>query len=281
MRRNGTALMVIVTAAAICVAALLALAACSSSGADAAITTKVRTVLQADRVVDASRIQVTTDRGVVTLDGSVPGEEAHQKAVVLATSVEGVRQVRDRLTVTAAPPAPAEVSPPSEPAGGARPPGLGGVLAENRPGRRGAPSADDGYGLLAAVVGPQGDVALETDGGFEPAAEPALRREGATLPELVAPPAALPGRGEERPTLSLPGSFAALRGESAEDAAITARVRAALAESSPRVQVLTRSGVVTLSGVVDTELERDQALRLARSTSGVARVDDRIVVLQS
>src|SRR6187549_1435793 len=85
-----------------------ALTACSTSGGDAAITGKIRTVLQADREVDASRIQVSTERGVVTLDGSVAGEDAHKKALTLAQSVPGVRQVRDRLTVTPAPPAPAD-----------------------------------------------------------------------------------------------------------------------------------------------------------------------------
>ena len=273
--------MVIVTAAALCVAALLALAACSSSGADAAITTRVRTVLQADRVVDASKIQVTTERGVVTLDGSVPGEEAHHKAVVLATSVEGVRQVRDRLTVTPAPPVPAEASPP-EPTGVSGQPPLGGVLVEDRSRRREpAPSADDGYGLLAAVVGPQGDVSLEAAGGFEPAADSSSRREAAPAPERIPPATAAPEGEEVRLAASLPGSFAALRAETPEDAAISARVRAALVEASPRLQVTTRSGVVTLSGAVDNELERDQAVRLARSTGGVARVEDRIVVLQS
>jgi hyperosmotically inducible protein len=276
--------MVIVVAAAIAVAAILALAACSSSGGDAAITNRVRTVLQTDRVVDASKIQVTTERGVVTLAGSVPGEEGHRKAVVLATSVEGVRQVRDRLTVTpAAAPDAGEIPTPSQPAGGAASPRLGGLLVENRARHREpAPRSDDGFGLLAAVVGPQGDLSLQPAEGLESAAAPASRHEAApAAPERLALAAAPEDGGEVPLALSLPGSVAALRGESPEDAAITARVRAALAEVSRGIQVLTRSGVVTLSGAVDTELEREQALRTARATEGVERVEDRIVLLQS
>jgi osmotically-inducible protein OsmY len=279
MRRNGTASLAISLFAA---ATLAALAACSSSGRDAAITHKVRTVLQADRVVDASTIRVSTDRGVVTLDGSVAGEDAHHKAIALVSSVEGVRQVRDQLTITPAPPAPAEVSPPASPAGADGPAGLGGVVAENRGrSRDAAPGPEDTYGRLAGVVGPQGDVSLDPVGSVEPALESAARREASPAPELVAPAVDSPERGEDAVAASLPGSVAALRGESAEDAAVTARVRSALVETSGRVQVRTRSGVVTLSGVVDTELEREQALRAARSTRGVARVDDRLVVLQS
>jgi hypothetical protein len=90
MRRNGTAF-----ASLLAAAALAALAACSSSGSDAAITSKVRTVLQADRVVDDSKIHVTTERGVVTHDGSVAGEEAHDKTIELVERIDGVRQVRD------------------------------------------------------------------------------------------------------------------------------------------------------------------------------------------
>jgi hypothetical protein len=130
-------------------------------------------------------------------------------------------------------------------------------------------------------VGPQGDLSLEPAGGLEAGVAPTSRHEAAPASsERVAP--AVPAEAGEVPLApSLPGSVAALRGESPEDAAITARVRAALVQVSHRVQVLTRSGVVTLSGAVDTELEREQALKVARSTEGVERVEDRIVVLQS
>jgi len=276
MGRNLIRLLTIAAAAA-----LLALAACSSSGGDAAITGRVRRVLQTDRVVDASKILVSTERGVVTLDGSVPGEDAHRKAVILATSVEGVRQVRDRLTVTPAPPLPAEAAPPASPREASEASRLGGVLAERRVIRREpAPRSDDGYGLRAAVVGPQGDVTLEPTA--EPAVESAARAElPASEPKPVLAAAVSSPRGDEAVSISVPESPLPLQSADGEDAAITARVRESLAEIAGRVQVITRGGVVVLSGAVDTEYEKTRALRLASETKGVSRVEDRIVVLQS
>jgi osmotically-inducible protein OsmY len=270
--------MVILTAAALCLAALLASAACSSSGRDETITGKVRTVLQADRFVDASKIRVATDKGIVTLAGSVAGEDAHRKAVELVSTVEGVRGVRDRLEVLPAPPAPAETVPPAAPAGGDSGSALGGVLASNRIRREPADQPGGSYGMLAAVVGPQDDVALEPLA--EPGVEPAARVESPKPKPLVAAALSSPP-GAEAIAGSLPDSPFPLGPAGKEDAAITARVRESLAEVGGRVQVMTRGGVVVLSGAVDTEYEKTEALRLARETRGVSRVEDRIVVLQS
>jgi osmotically-inducible protein OsmY len=276
MRRNGTALLTILSATLI---STIAVSSCSTSGRDATITSKVRTVLQADRVVDATKIRVTTEKGVVTLAGSVAGEDAHRKAVELVTRVEGVRGVRDRLDVTPAPPVPAEAVPPASPLGGEGSPALGGVLASNRIRREPADQPGGNYGLLAAVVGPQDDVVLETR--VEPAIEPAAHAE---LPSAEPKPfaAALsPTRGDEAVAVSLPDSPVPLRPADEEDAVITARVRESLAEVGGRVQVMTRGRVVVLSGAVETEYEKSRVLRLASETKGVARVEDRIVVLQS
>jgi osmotically-inducible protein OsmY len=46
-----------------------------------------------------------------------------------------------------------------------------------------------------------------------------------------------------------------------------------------RIDVDTRSGIVTLSGEVADENERAQALLLARTTEGVARVEDHLTVV--
>ena len=260
-------------------AAIAGLAACSSSGRDATITGKVRTVLQADRVVDASKIRVTTEKGVVTLAGSIAGEDAHKKAVELVARVEGVLAVRDRLDVLPAPSAPTEVVP-AEPAGTAGSPALGGVLAED--GIRREPAAQPGgsYGTLASVVGPQDDVSLEPDA--EPAVEPAVHREVPAAEPPAFQTASVGALGAaEAIAISLPDSPVPLRAADDEDSAITARVREALAEVGGRVQILTRGGVVILSGAVDTERERSEALRLARETKGVTRVDDRLIVLES
>jgi osmotically-inducible protein OsmY len=274
MRRNATLWIAVAV-----VVATTALTACSASGRDTEITTRVKTVLQADRVVDASKIQVTTEAGVVTLEGSVAGEPAHGKAIELAQNVEGVRLVRDRLDVTPAPPAPAYAEPPDSSPGRSAPPSLGGMTVENRRrSRRPASQPGGSYGMLAAVVGPQGDVSLAP--GSEPSIEPVSRREAVPGPEpREAAVSAATARGDEPIAAALPDSPVPFGPSDAEDASITARVQAGLVDLGHRVQVLTRAGVVILSGVVDTELERSQALRIARATKGVARVEDRLVVL--
>ena len=49
--------------------------------------------------LDASIIVVSTRAGVVTLSGTVDSEATRQKALADARSVEGVKQVVDKLTV--------------------------------------------------------------------------------------------------------------------------------------------------------------------------------------
>ena len=274
MRRNATLWIAVAV-----LVVMTGLTACSASGRDTEITTRVKTVLQADRVVDASKIQVTTEAGVVTLEGSVAGETAHGKAIELAQNVEGVRLVRDRLDVTPAPPAPAYAEPPDSSPGRSAPPALRGLTVENRGrSRRPAPQPGGSYGMLAAVVGPQGDVSLAS--GSEPSIEPVSRREAVPGPEPREAAVSSSSARAEEPMASTPADSPVPIGPAdADDAAITARVRAALVEVGHSVQVLTRAGVVTLSGVVDTELEKSQALRIARATKGVARVEDRLIVL--
>ena len=69
----------------------------------------------------------------------------------------------------------------------------------------------------------------------------------------------------------------------AEDEAITLEVRRKIEGAAPgrRIQVTTRNRVVTLSGAVDTEQQKVDALDAARNTPGVERVEDRLVVLVS
>lgn len=45
------------------------------------------------------------------------------------------------------------------------------------------------------------------------------------------------------------------------------------------VKIITRDGVVTLRGPVDTITERDEIAALARRTEGVVRVDDQLAIL--
>jgi hypothetical protein len=69
---------------------------------------------------------------------------------------------------------------------------------------------------------------------------------------------------------------------SVDDSVITAIVKSKLAAdnetSSANVNVDTRSGVVTLTGVVTTKANKEQAERIARNTEGVTRVINNITV---
>jgi osmotically-inducible protein OsmY len=66
-------------------------------------------------------------------------------------------------------------------------------------------------------------------------------------------------------------------GEVIDDAVITTQVKASFA-ADPQVSALaidvdTANGVVTLTGVVSSELERQRAIQLAQGTEGVKQVN--------
>jgi len=66
---------------------------------DTWITTQVQAIYFLDRDVKGMQINVTTNGGVVTLTGSVDSEAVRQKALADARSIEGVKQVADKLSV--------------------------------------------------------------------------------------------------------------------------------------------------------------------------------------
>jgi hyperosmotically inducible protein len=66
---------------------------------DATITARVKTVLLNDTQVSATKIDVTTAAGVVTISGTVRTQAEEARAIELARSVTGVRDVRSALQV--------------------------------------------------------------------------------------------------------------------------------------------------------------------------------------
>ena len=66
---------------------------------DATITTKVNAALAADDRLKATRIDVDTKAGHVTLKGSAPDADSRDRATTLAQAVEGVVAVENRLRV--------------------------------------------------------------------------------------------------------------------------------------------------------------------------------------
>ena len=68
---------------------------------DAMITTMVKAALVADKQVQSLKINVTTEQGVVKMSGTVPNAEVGKRALQLAASVQGVKDVQSDLKVKA------------------------------------------------------------------------------------------------------------------------------------------------------------------------------------
>jgi hyperosmotically inducible protein len=66
---------------------------------DSMITAKVKAAIMNDENLSASRIEVTTDKGVVKLSGTVDTEQGLDKAKILANTQPGVKSVQSELTV--------------------------------------------------------------------------------------------------------------------------------------------------------------------------------------
>jgi len=67
---------------------------------DPTITARVKTVLLNDRQIAATKIDVSTSDGIVTMSGSVKSQAEAARAVELARQVTGVRDVKSALQVT-------------------------------------------------------------------------------------------------------------------------------------------------------------------------------------
>jgi hyperosmotically inducible periplasmic protein len=67
---------------------------------DSVITTKVKTALLADSTVKGLNISVETVGGTVTLSGTAATQAERTQAEAVATTVEGVRNVVNRINVS-------------------------------------------------------------------------------------------------------------------------------------------------------------------------------------
>ena len=66
---------------------------------DASVTTKVKSALVTEPDLKAGDIDVETTNGVVTLQGMAESAENRQKAAQVASSVEGVKAVKNQIVV--------------------------------------------------------------------------------------------------------------------------------------------------------------------------------------
>lgn len=66
---------------------------------DAMISTKIKSEYAKDKQVSALRINVDTDKGVVTLRGTAKSKEEADKAVSIAKNISGVSAVKSEIKV--------------------------------------------------------------------------------------------------------------------------------------------------------------------------------------
>lgn len=71
----------------------------STPRSDVALNDRVETLLRTDIGLAGSRFRISTQAGVVTLAGEVPDRHSLVRAMDLASSVKGVREVRNALEV--------------------------------------------------------------------------------------------------------------------------------------------------------------------------------------
>jgi len=67
--------------------------------ADKIIADDVRAAIERKRNIDIEDVDISVDRGVITLTGTVPDWEARRAAVNAAEFTKGVTDVKDELTV--------------------------------------------------------------------------------------------------------------------------------------------------------------------------------------
>ena len=66
---------------------------------DSAITAEIKASIFADDSLKDSKISVSTKKGVVTLKGTAKTKEAKDAAAGIATAVQGVKSVNNRITL--------------------------------------------------------------------------------------------------------------------------------------------------------------------------------------
>ena len=219
-------------------AVALVAAAVGCAASDPGVTTAVKSKLAADDTVKAYQIDVDTQGGVVTLSGAVETQAAKDRAIQLARETDGVSRVEDRLTVN-----------PS-------------LTLDNRVEGATADAADRADGTAGSASDKLGSSAQSASDKAGDAAEKigeAAKATGAAAAQAVQ---------DATPVVA--------------DAGITAAVKTRLLADPDvaglRIDVDTKAKVVTLTGTVKTAAQVAEAEKIAKETSGVARVVNNLKV---
>lgn len=249
---------------------------------DDQLATYVQSRFFADNGIRASEIDVAAENGVVTLRGTVANEEARQHAMNVAKEVEGVRSVNDQLRVEApaADAATAANTREERAAPAERTPGWITTKIQSqyflnpeiKPWNVDVSTSQDGVVTLRGEVDEAKDreeaerIARETDGVSRVVNRLRVRGETPTA--------------EKRDDQARPGAAQTDADADQPDAWVTAKIQAKYFLDTDvkglDINVDTRDGVVTLTGEVESEAERRQAVALARNTEGVKSVTDQL-----
>jgi osmotically-inducible protein OsmY len=232
---------------------------------DATLRTEISAKYYANDSTRGQRLDVNVDQGVATVRGVVPDEMAEKRAIELADSVEGVTRVNDEITVRAPEQAKAPERDDSSPAL---------ITATIQAKYFGDPDVKGR--TIDVTTAPGGLVTLE--GTVETQQEQAeavrLARETDGVTRVDSRLRVQPNapREQERRTAADP--------DGQSDTWLTTKIQAKYFMDADvrgrNIDVETRDGIVTLTGVVGSEAERRQAIALARNTDGVREVTDKL-----
>jgi hyperosmotically inducible protein len=246
------------------------------------ITMKVQAKYFADDVVKGRRINVdTSQNGAVTLEGEVESDAERRRAVELARATEGVVSVADRLRLVAAE-APAQTTEARE---GARTDGDFNVSDPWLTAK-----IESKYFLDAEVKGRKIDVSTESGivtltGEVASAAERrqalALARSTDGVKDVVDQLKVVASQATEAPAAG-PGGTRTAAVAPRDDDWIETRIQSKYfledELKAEDIAISSQAGKVTLEGAVDSPDAKETAEEIARETSGVAEVVNRIAV---
>lgn len=216
------------------------------AAADAATTAAVKTKLLADTKVGGLGIDVDTRDNVVTLSGKVRSAAERTEAVRLARTTTGVKHVVSNLVVD---------------------PAYRGITDKDDKAK--AEIKDEAKDAKDKTKGTTGTVVDATKKGAEKTGD-AAKKVGEKTKDVAQDVA---GKTKDA---------AVKTKDVAADASTTAAVKTKLLGDTKvgglKIDVDTKDNVVTLTGTVNSAEEKAEALRLARTTTGVKRVIDKLTV---
>ena len=262
----------------------------SKAVSDATVTMTIQSRYFGDDTVKGHQIDVDTDKGVVTLTGTVQSDTARSRAETIAQSVDGVMRVQNDLRVVA----PGQTARADDPARPADPRPDAGRTAQGAANQVNAgwittkiqaqyfADADVKGRNIDVTTAPDGTVTLsghvENDAERQEAIKIARTTEGVrdvkSQLTLSTESAARPEADAKAPAANRPDT------DTLDDSWITVKVESKYFLDGDvkgrNIDVTTANGIVTLSGEVESAAERRQAVALAKSTDGVKDVRDQL-----